>query len=237
MARLPFSSNHVPQCFASRSTGKSPTRSSGEQSNSSIWVKVICIPSVSLDLHTDLDPDLYAAEEALACLHSKPFPGLHTPANIALSPYPPTNPPTPLPRALATPRLVKFLPAYYTDFNLYDLIRPYGALAAVRMRVPFAHETAMIEFWREDDARRAEDAMYRAQIDGRFIVVQNYKPWGNNGLMNDFVPGAPTPAASGYPYPANQVFTLLEPCPSESHDPDQVSASFNERGAKCRSRS
>lgn len=144
------------------------------------------------------------AEKALACLHSKSFPGLNPPANIVLSPYPPTDPPTPLPPASATPRLVKFLPTYYTDFQLYDLFRPYGALAAVKTRVPFAQETAMIEFWREDDARKAEDAMYCAQIDGHNIAIQSYQPRRTSGSMSDFGLGASPFVASGYPYPVNQ---------------------------------
>jgi polyadenylate-binding protein len=171
---------------------------------------VIFVPSIS-DLHANqlLNSNIFTAEKALACLHSKPFPGLTTPANIVLSPYPPTDPPTPLPPASATPRLVKFLPTYYTDFQLYDLFRPYGALAAVRTRVPFAQETAMIEFWREDDARKAEDAMYCAQIDGHNIAIQSYQPRRSSGSMSDFTLGTPTFVASGYPYPVNQVFASI----------------------------
>ena len=186
-----------------------------EPSSSSIWIEVIFIPSV-LDLHANqlLNSNLFAAEKALACLHSKPFPGLTTPANIVLSPYPPTDPPTPLPPASATPRLVKFLPTYYTDFQLYDLFRPHGALAAVRTRVSFAQETAMIEFWREDDARKAEDAMYCAQIDGHNIAIQSYQPRRTSGSMSDFTLGTPTFVTSGYPYPVNQVFAFIEASPS-----------------------
>jgi polyadenylate-binding protein len=115
-----------------------------------------------------------------------------------------------LPPASATPRLVKFLPTYHTDFQLYDLFRPYGALAAVRIRVPFAQETAMIEFWREDDARKAEDAMYCAQIDGHNIAIQSYQPRRASGSMSDFTLGAPTFVTPGYPYPVNQVFAFPE---------------------------
>ena len=94
-----------------------------------------------------------------------------------LSLYPPTlSPPIRLPPASATPRIVKFLPAHYTDFQLYDLFRPYGALATVRRRVSFARETAIIEFWWEYDARGAEDAMRGIQVDGRDIVIQSYRP-------------------------------------------------------------
>lgn len=197
--------------------------------------------SIRSDLHTNqpANSNPLTAEKALACLHSKPFPGLSPPANIVLSPYPPTDPPTPLPPASATPRLVKFLPSYYTDFQLYDLFRPYGALAAVKTRVSFAQEAAMIEFWREDDARKAEDTMYCAQIDGHNIVIQSYQPRRTSGSISDFTLSAPAFVA-GYPYPVNQVFTLSEACPPKSHGPRQVFAptsEFPQCAAQLRSRS
>lgn len=195
-------------------------------------------PSVSIFTLVDSNP--LAAEKALACLHSKPFPGLNPPASIVLSPYPPTDPPTPLPPASATPRLVKFLPSYYTDFQLYDLFRPHGALAAVRTRVSFAQETAMIEFWREDDARKAEDAMYCAQIDGHNIAIQSYQPRRTSGSISDFTLSPPTFVAPGYPYPVNQVFTFPEAFLPESHGPHQVFAptsKFPHRAGQLRPRS
>ena len=238
--RLPSSFNHV-QSFASRSIERNLSRSSAEPSSSSIWIEVISVPSVS-DLHTNQLPNsnLLAAEKALACLHSKPFPGLNPPANIVLSPYPPTDPPTPLPPASATPRLVKFLPTYYTDFQLYDIFRPYGALAAVKTRVSFAQETAMIEFWREDDARKAEDGMYCAQIDGHNIAIQSYQPRRASGSMSDFGLGASPFVTSGYPYPVNQVFSFPQACSPESHGTRQVftsASNLSRRTAKFRSRS
>ena len=86
----------------------------------------------------------------------------------------------------------------------------------------------MIEFWREDDARKAEDAMYCAQIDGHNIAIQSYQPRRASGSISDFTLSAPTFVASGYPYPVNQVFTLSETCPPESHDPCQVFAPASE---------
>ena len=71
----------------------------------------------------------------------------------------------------------------------------------------------MIEFWREDDARKAEDAMYCAQIDGHNIAIQSYQPRRTSGSMSDFTLGTPTFVASGYPYPVNQVFAFIEPSP------------------------
>ena len=80
----------------------------------------------------------------------------------------------------------------------------------------------MIEFWREDDARKAEDAMYCAQIDGHNIAIQSYQPRRTSGSISDFTLSTPTFVAPGYPYPVNQVFTFSEACPPESHDPCQV---------------
>ena len=83
----------------------------------------------------------------------------------------------------------------------------------------------MIEFWREDDARKAEDAMYCAQIDGHSIAIQSYQPRRTSGSMSDFTLGTPTFVASGYPYPVSQVFTSPEAYPYlESHGPRQVFA-------------
>lgn len=71
----------------------------------------------------------------------------------------------------------------------------------------------MIEFWREDDARKAEDAMYCAQIDGHNIAIQSYQPRRTSGSMSDFTLGAPTFVTSGYPYPVNQVFAFIKTSP------------------------
>ena len=98
----------------------------------------------------------------------------------------------------------------------------------------------MIEFWREDDARKAEDAMYCAQIDGHNIAIQSYQPRRASGSMSDFALGAPTFVASGYPYPVNQVFTFPEPCSPKSHGPRQVftpACKFPQRAIELRSRS
>jgi len=71
----------------------------------------------------------------------------------------------------------------------------------------------MIEFWREDDARKAEDAMYCAQIGGNNIAIQSYQPRRTSGSMSDFTLGTPTFVTSGYPYPVNQVFAFIEVSP------------------------
>ena len=98
----------------------------------------------------------------------------------------------------------------------------------------------MIEFWREDDARKAEDAMYCAHIDGHNIAVQSYQPRRSSGSISDFTLSAPTFVTPGYPYPVNQVFASPEARLPESHGTRQVLApasQFPQRAAKLRSRS
>lgn len=98
----------------------------------------------------------------------------------------------------------------------------------------------MIEFWREDDARKAEDAMYCAQIDGHSIAIQTYQPRRTSGSMSDFGLGASPFVTSGHPYPMNQVFVFPQASPPESHGPRQVFTSpskLSQRTAKFRSRS
>ncbi|EMD35479.1 hypothetical protein CERSUDRAFT_116224 [Gelatoporia subvermispora B] len=145
-----------------------------------------------------------SAERALATLQSRPILGVTPPVVLVLSPYPPTTPPTPLPPPSASPRLVKQLPLGYTDFQLYDLFRPFGALASVRTQAPFGRDTAVVEFWREDDARDAEEALHCAEVGGQNIVVQVYQPRRlGAATMSDFSPNAApfVPTGSVFPYP------------------------------------
>ncbi|KAG6830599.1 hypothetical protein H0H92_015880 [Tricholoma furcatifolium] len=147
------------------------------------------------------------AEKALATLQSRPIPAILPAVPLVLSPYPPTNPPTPLPPPSALPRLVKHLPPNYTDGQLYDLFRPFGALASVRAQTQFGAETGTVEFWNEDDARTAEDAMHCADVDGHNIAVQVYQArrTASGSMPTEFNTNAPAfvPSASVYPsYPA-----------------------------------
>lgn len=118
----------------------------------------------------------FLAEKALATLQSRPIPGVHPPVQLILSPYPPTNPPTPLPPPSASPRLVKHLPPHITDSELYDLFRPFGSLASVRVHTHFGPDTGVVEFFDEDEARIAEEAMHCTEVDGMNIAVQVYQP-------------------------------------------------------------
>ncbi|KAI9438564.1 hypothetical protein H4582DRAFT_1949444 [Lactarius indigo] len=145
---------------------------------------------------------LHKAETALATLQGRQIPGLSPPVVLVLSPYPPTTPPTPLPPPSASPRLVKHLPPNYTDPQLFDLFRPFGALASVRAQTSFGQDTGLVEFWREEDARRAEEALHCADIEGQNIAVQLYHRRGS-GVLSEFSPRAPpfVPSGSAYPTP------------------------------------
>jgi polyadenylate-binding protein len=154
----------------------------------------------------------FSAETALATLQGHPIPGLSPPVVLVLSPYPPTTPPTPLPPPSASPRLVKHLPPNYTDPQLFDLFRSFGALASVRAQTGFGQDTGLVEFWREEDARRAEEALHCAEIEGQNIAVQLYNRRGS-GILSEFSPRAPpfVPSGSAYPspYPTQVSFQSL----------------------------
>ncbi|KAG6328718.1 hypothetical protein ID866_10371 [Astraeus odoratus] len=145
-----------------------------------------------------------AAEKALATLQSRPIHGVQPPVFLVLSPYPPTNPPTPLPPPSALPRLVKHLPVGYSDGQLYDLFRPFGALASVRTQTGFGSDTGVVEFWREEDARVAEGAMHCFEVDGQNIAVTVFQNRRASGGPTEFSAHAPAfvPSGSVYTYPA-----------------------------------
>ncbi|EIW78589.1 hypothetical protein CONPUDRAFT_156564 [Coniophora puteana RWD-64-598 SS2] len=148
---------------------------------------------------------LEKAEKALATLQSRPIPGLQPPVFLVLSPYPPTNPPTPLPPPSAQPRFVKQLPLGYTDSQLYDLFRPFGALSSARIQSTFGTVNGIVEFWREEDARIAEEAMHCADVEGQNIAVQIYQSRrAAGGHAPEFNAHAPTfvPSGSVFPYPS-----------------------------------
>ncbi|KAF8636924.1 hypothetical protein AX17_003175 [Amanita inopinata Kibby_2008] len=163
---------------------------------------------------------LEKAEKALATLQSRFIPGLTPPVSLVLSPYPPTVPPKQIPPPSAHPRLVKHLPPGFTDSQLYDLFRPFGALASARTQTHFGPDTGMIEFWHEEDGRRAEEAMHCAEIEGQNIAVQIYQPRRSaSGSIPEFSPAAPAfvPAASVYsPYPTHYSPPRTAPYPIRS---------------------
>ncbi|KAF9051715.1 hypothetical protein BJ165DRAFT_1524624 [Panaeolus papilionaceus] len=137
----------------------------------------------------------FPSEKALAILQSRNIPGLMPPVALVLSPYPPTNPPTPLPPPSALPRVVKQLPPGFTDSRLYDLFRPFGALASVRTQTSLGADIAIVEFWNEEDAIQAEEAMHCADVEGQNIAVQIY----NSRRTTEFNIAAPSFIPAGVP--------------------------------------
>lgn len=107
-----------------------------------------------------------------------------------------------MPPPSAIPRLVKHLPPGFTDSQLYDIFRPYGALASARTQAGFGNDTGVVEFWREEDAVRAEEAMHCSDVDGSNIAVQVYQQRRTSGVP-EFSVNAPAfvPSGSVYPYP------------------------------------
>ncbi len=62
--------------------------------------------------------------------------------------------------------------------------------------------SGLVEFWREEDARRGEEALHCAEIEGQNIAVQLYNRRGS-GVLSEFSPRAPpfVPSGSAYPTP------------------------------------
>ncbi|CDR88537.1 related to polyadenylate-binding protein 3 [Sporisorium scitamineum] len=82
------------------------------------------------------------------------------------------------PAASAKPRLVKQLPPGTDDAAVYDLFRPFGPLrrAQCLLTNPAGIHTgfkgmAVLEFYSDDDAQRAESEMHCSQVGGKTISV------------------------------------------------------------------
>ncbi|KAG9006967.1 hypothetical protein FRB93_008233 [Tulasnella sp. JGI-2019a] len=144
--------------------------------------------------------ELAAAEKALATLQNRTLPPPAPPCNIVLSPFPPTSPPTSLPPPAAFPRLIKQLPFGISDSQLYDLFRPFGPLANVRSEAGFGPDIGIVEFWREEDAHRAEAAMHGAEVGDHAISMEVYQPRRAPGGLSDFSASAPPFVPAGAIY-------------------------------------
>lgn len=107
---------------------------------------------------------------------------------------------------------MKHLPPELTDSQLYDLFRPFGALASARTHTHFGADTGMIEFWNEDDARAAEEAMHCADVQGQNIAVQVYQPRRTSGNIAEFSANAPTFVPSAGIFPGYPVQVCLHVC-------------------------
>jgi polyadenylate-binding protein len=146
------------------------------------------------------------AEQALATLQAQPIPNLHPPVLLALSPFPPGVVAPGLPYPQAIPRLVKHLPPDFSDSALFELFRAYGPLMAAHRHTHFGPDTGVVEYFSEDHAQAAEEALHCADIEGSNIAVQIYQPRRTvSGGVTEFNTNAPSfvPAsASMGSYPA-----------------------------------
>jgi hypothetical protein len=168
------------------------------------------------------------AEKALATLHGRPLPEVHPPVLLALSPFAPGCAPPALPPAQAAPRLVKLLPPGFTSAQVFDLFRPHGPLAAVRMGGPgLAPDAAVVEFWREEDARGAADALHCADVEGYSIAIQLYQPRRTSGLVSELHASAPTfvPISQVYQYPSSVGHSFI--CEASLLTPNQSAPTTN----------
>lgn len=146
-------------------------------------------------------------------------------AFLHLSPFAPSEN-VQLPPASAAPRLVKQLPPNFTDSQLFDIFRPYGALSSVRTSGNFGRDAGLVEFWREEEAKVAEENMHCAEVGGSSIVVQVYHPRRSSGGPGggEFNVAAPAfvPSGSVLPYPQQQ----HSPGPYPFQSPRRTSSSF-----------
>jgi polyadenylate-binding protein len=114
---------------------------------------------------------LKSAEKALATLNLRPISKTNPSFVLSLSL---TQECTPLASILSGhPRLVKLLPKNYTDEDLYDLLRPFGPLASVRVDKELG---GIVQFWTEADAQAAERAVRQAFARKSKITLHAYDP-------------------------------------------------------------
>jgi polyadenylate-binding protein len=86
--------------------------------------------------------------------------------------------PTQDPKPEAKPRLVKQLPYGTEDGDVYDLFRPYGAIHSANriLTNPAGVHTgfrgmALVVFYKEEDAQRAQEELHCAEVEGKTISV------------------------------------------------------------------
>lgn len=66
----------------------------------------------------------------------------------------------------------------------------------MRTQTSFGTDTGVVEFWREEDAREAEEALHCLEVQGSNIAVQIYQPRRASNI-SEFSPTAPTFVPSG----------------------------------------
>ncbi|GAA6047071.1 hypothetical protein JCM3770_004182 [Rhodotorula araucariae] len=120
---------------------------------------------------------LNRAEKAYATCNGQRLPSSSETLVLSLSP-PPCIDPTPL----ATPRIVKQLPAGYTASKLFALARPFGPLASATLLFSspsaggpprFKHQ-ALLTYYDEEHARAAEHGLHFLEVEGQNIAVQAF---------------------------------------------------------------
>ncbi|KAF5381676.1 hypothetical protein D9615_005569 [Tricholomella constricta] len=116
-------------------------------------------------------PDTAKAEKALAILNGRLIPGILPPASLRLSTTPDAA--SPALNATGNPRFVKLLPPNTTEIELYELIRPFGALIAARVDERLG---GIVRFWTEGEARAAERAVSSTFSETTRITLQAYDP-------------------------------------------------------------
>lgn len=103
------------------------------------------------------------------------------------------------PKPQAKPRLIKQLPHGTEDADIYDLFRPYGALFQAQriLTNPTGHVTgfrgmALVVYYSEEDAARAQSEMHCAEIEGKTISVSidNVARRPNGANHQEFSPAA-----------------------------------------------
>ncbi|SJX63558.1 related to polyadenylate-binding protein 3 [Sporisorium reilianum f. sp. reilianum] len=125
------------------------------------------------------------------------------------------------PTASAKPRLVKQLPPGTDDASLFDLFRPFGPLrrAQCLLTNPAGIHTgfkgrALLEFYSEDDAQRAESEMHCRELGGKSIsVVVDTNTRKVSASAAEFRPSAApfVPASSGGMSPSAPLFAPSAP--------------------------
>lgn len=114
------------------------------------------------------------------------------------------------PKATAKPRLVKQLPHSTEDIDVFNIFRPYGPISNAQriLTSPQGLHTgfrgmALVTYYHEEDAQRAQSELHCAEVEGKTISVSidnvTRKPPTNtlqapgfSAAAAPFVPGAPT---------------------------------------------
>lgn len=113
----------------------------------------------------------------------------------------------------AKPRLVKQLPLEIEDVEIFDIFRPYGPIASAQRittnsqgRHTGFRGTALVTFYDEKDAQRAQDDLHCAEVEGNTISVSidtvSTRPAQSmpsfSASATPFVPSMPSSSSSSH---------------------------------------